>query len=500
MGRRLLPLVALLIPLLTGFIPLMVLFLSGWHIPSGAIPGRNGLILLGKSLLISTSVSLLSGAIGMSAGLILARTNLPARRVTAGLLAIPLLVPPYVNAIAWFNTLQKAGLSGILSGFPGVVFVLTFSLFPIPMFLTMAHSRAIESRMEESALMYAPWPVVIRKITLPMMKPSILMGTSVVFILSMGEIGAPTFLRYSVYPVEILSRFSAFYDLQGAAASSIPLILISLLLLIWSGKGTYIPLSMKGNPLSIPVEGLIRKLLIVLMASSAAFVLIPYLTLLSSIDFQSLDRALQMAGGSLIKSIMLAGAGASLITASGFLMGYTMARRLPAGRWIQAMAFMLFALPGAVMGVGLIGLWNRPSTGWIYTSPIIILLGYVARYSILGAGTAASGIALVPPSLEEAAILHGAGILRIFTKILAPLTGNMLIAGWFLSFIFCLRDFDTTFLVQPAGWETLPVLLFTYMANGDPGTVAALTVIIIITSLMAAAMGLMAVRFLKWRI
>ncbi len=508
MGRRTIPAIALFILLLTGLLPLLVLLLSplleggNWKAYFEAFTGGNSLRLLGRSVVLSAAVSLLSGLIGIPLGLLLARTDLPARKVLAGIFTIPLLVPPYVNAIAWFHALDKAGISAILFEFYGVAFVLTFSFYPIVMLLIMAQSRAIEPHLEEAALLNAPWRVVIGKITLPLMKSSILMGMILVFLLSMGELGVPTFLRYPVYPVEILSRFAAFYDFHGATASSIPLLLIALLLMIWLRKGTdSTPLSITGNPLTIAIEGAWRRILTVSLIVGALLILIPYLALMHSLDLQSLHRALQMAGGSLAKSLALAGLGATLITLTGFLMGYAMARQLPFSRWIQAIAILLFALPGAVMGVGLIGLWNRPITEWIYSSPIIILLGYVARYSIMGAGAAASGIGLVPPSLEEAAALHGAGITRILTKILLPLTGRALIAGWFLSFVFCFRDFDTTILVQPAGWDTLPVLLFTYMANGDPRIVAALTGIMVIASLTIAATGLAAVRFLKrWHI
>ena len=507
MDRRILPAIILLILFFIGLLPLSTLLFSpllkggSWGIYMEAFTTRNSLNLLGRSIVLSTSVSLLAGAVGTPLGLLLSRTDLPARRLFAAIFTIPLLIPPYANTIAWFDILHKAGLSGILFGFPGVVFVLTFSFYPIVMLLSMAHSRAIESHLEEAALLHAPWFTVIGKITLPLMKFSILLGMALVFLLSMGEIGVPTFLRYPVYPVEILSHFSAFYDFHRAATSSIPLLLIALLLMIpLAGGMDSTPITMKGTSLRIPIEGKWRSILLTIIATGAFLVLLPYAALLHSMGTGNPGEVLQIAGDSLLRSIALAGTGATIITALGFIMGYVIARRFPMSGWIQAIVLLLFALPGAVMGVGIIGLWNRPITEWFYASPLIILMGYVARYIVLGVVASTAGIAMIPSSLEEAATLHGAGTARILTGILMPLTGRFLIAGWFLSFVFCFRDFDTTFLLQPAGWDTLPVLLFTYMANGEPRTVAGIAGIMAVSSLTVAAAGLITTGFLRqWR-
>ncbi len=456
MHRRIPSVIALLILTFVGLVPLITLliypFIEGGGIHPGVITNWSSLRLLARSMVLSAVVSLLSGATGTALALLMARTDLPARRLLSGIFTIPLLVPPYVNAIAWDRALRVAGFSGIPSGFTGTALVLAFSFFPLVMLLTMAHSMAIGTRLEEAALINAPWSRVIRRITLPLMKPSILTGMALVFLLSMGEIGVPTYLRYPVYPMEILSRFAAFYDFKGATLDSIPIILIALLLMSHLRKSIDdAPAGTGENAMTIPVDGIRRAILEGLLVAGALLTLLPYMALLKSMDFQTLHGALQVVGDGLSRSVILAGIGATLITASGFVMGYAMARNLPLSRWILAIAILLFAMPGAVMGTALIALWNRPITWWIYSSPIIVLIGYMARYSILGAGAAAAGISTVPHSLEEAATIYAPGTLRIMRRILLPLTGRFLVAGWFLSFIFCFRDFDTTFLVQPAG-------------------------------------------------
>ncbi len=60
------------------------------------------------------------------------------------------------------------------------------------------------------------------------------------------------------------------------------------------------------------------------------------------------------------------------------------------------------------------------------------------------------------------------------------------IAAWLIGFIFCLRDLGASMLVYPAGQDTLPVRIFTLMANGAPSLIAALCVILVAATLVLA--------------
>ena len=75
------------------------------------------------------------------------------------------------------------------------------------------------------------WPGVLRRITLPLIAPAILFAAVLVFLLTLGEVGVPTYLRYPVYPVETLTQFAAFYDFSAATAAAIPLLLVTLAIL-----------------------------------------------------------------------------------------------------------------------------------------------------------------------------------------------------------------------------------------------------------------------------
>ena len=148
------------------------------------------------------------------------------------------------------------------------------------------------------------------------------------------------------------------------------------------------------------------------------------------------------------------------------------------------MALFLFTLPGTVIGIGLISLWNRPITNLIYATPAIVVLGYLAQYALLPLRMTTAILERIPSSLEWAAQLCGAGWFMILRDIVAPLAKRGLMATWIIAYVFCMRDLGITMVVYPPGSDTLPVRILTLMANGAPSLIAALCVILILITLL----------------
>ena len=145
---------------------------------------------------------------GVEVCFLFGKTDLPFRRGFAVLFAIPLLLPPYVTAISWFDLLGREGLlsriaglsvagatSRWLFGLPGCVLFLFSTFLPIVMLLTMTHLRTVNPRLEEAAKLVARWPAVLRGITIPLIFPVVLLAAMLMFLLTLGEFGVPSFLR-----------------------------------------------------------------------------------------------------------------------------------------------------------------------------------------------------------------------------------------------------------------------------------------------------------------
>ena len=177
--------------------------------------------------------------------------------------------------------------------------------------------------------------------------------------------------------------------------------------------------------------------------------------------------------------------GASLLTLLGFLCGYLIHNRmLPIWRSVDALTLFLFTLPGTVVGIGLISLWNTPISNFIYRTPAIIILGYLAQYTVLPARTTTAILAQ-----DSAFFRTGGPALRC--KLVHDAAGHRSAIGttWPNHRMDCqLRVLLARSRREhgglPTGLDTLPVRILTLMANGAPRLIAALCVILIAVTLI----------------
>ena len=461
--------------------------------------------LLGRSVTLAGSTALAATLVGLPLGLLFARTDLPLRRTLAALSAIPLVVPPYVMAMSWFHLVgrgswlaahvgpaaARASSSWLFSS-PGAVLVLTTTFLPVVTLLTMAFSRTVDPDLEDAARLVTDGRRVVWGVTLPLIMPGVLLGAALVFLLSLGEFGVPMFLRYDVFAVESFTRFAAFYDPRAATAAAVPLVFVAFVAVglerVFLRERTYRfrPAVREAPAPACPlgrlrgaVFGAVALVLFVMVA-------LPLLVLLvASRSPHTYVDALARSGDALLRSVGLAAAGATALTLVGFLTGYLIQERaLGVWRSVDTLTVLLFALPGTVLGIGLVTVWNRPATAFVYATPLIIVLGYVARYAVIGSRATVSALAAIPASMDEAARLAGAGWLRRITGITVPLAARGLLVVWVLSFLFCFRDLGITMMVYPPGGDTLPVRTFTLMANGSPPLIASLSVIMVAVGLL----------------
>jgi iron(III) transport system permease protein len=176
---------------------------------------------------------------------------------------------------------------------------------------------------------------------------------------------------------------------------------------------------------------------------------------------------------------VLATAGATAVVSVAVWLGYARARA--AGRMGQGadiLFIVLFAVPSTIVGVGLILLWNRPGPfGAVYGTDVMLLLGYLARFVPVAALALAASARYVPVSHEEAAAVSGAGWLRTMWGIVLPQMRLGLAAAWVVAFVLAFGELGVSILVAPPGEATLPIRVYTIIANTPSSHVAALALL-----------------------
>jgi iron(III) transport system permease protein len=461
--------------------------------------------LLITSLSLGGLVTLLSLLVGLPLGILLGKSDVPSRSLLITLLTVPLLIPPYVYAVAWFNLLGRQGWvsrwlaggnwkagSDLLFSVGGCAWILFSCYMPVLMLLTIAFIRSVNPRFEEAALLAAKWPRVLSRITLPIILPGIVLGLLLIFLLTLGEFGVPLYLRINVFPVETFTQFSANYDFGAAAAAAAPLALIALVVMSVEGllleKKTVHVRAGSEDDSGIPMElGASRTWISAVMWIFAFIIVImPLLALLGeSASVKAWRAAVSQGWDSVLRSLIFAATAATLLTVVGFLTGYLIhVRGLRSWRLLDTLTILLFALPSTVIGIGMIGVWNRPLTNFVYSSPIILILGYVIQYWVLPSRITLAALSRIPPSMEEAAQVMGVTWIKRMTGIVVPLLRRDLCVAWVVAYIFCLRDTGISMLVYPPGNDPLTVRIFTLMANGEPSVIAALCVLLVFVSLV----------------
>lgn len=445
-------------------------------------------VLLTQSLGLSAAVVFGALLVGLPMGLLLARTDVVARRVLFVVHAFPMFLPPFLLALGWFYLFGRQGYLGaaftsdLLFNPLGHVIILSLAFAPVITTFVVLGLWNLDPSLEEAARVLARPLRVVVGILLPAAWPSVALGTIVVFALAFSELGVPMFLRVDVYPAAVFSRLGGVnYDPGAAFLLALPLIPIALALVAaerWVFcRRPFDVLGLRSRRQAPLPLGQWRGVLSVALWMLTACSLLPLAGLLLKAGTGGFVEISRWIGASLVNSLLGSALAASVVVSLGILLGYGNARRVPGSRLFDAVGILAFVVPAVLLGAGLVAIWNRPLTQFVYGGIGIIVLGYVARYGVLGIRTVAIAVAQRPVSLEHAAACFGASFIRRFVAIVLPLHWRALGAAWLLTLVFCLRDLETAVLYYPPGWEPLTVRIFTLEANGPAAVVAGLAVL-----------------------
>lgn len=429
--------------------------------------------LLVTTAILGTGTAIVATAIGSALGFALARISLPRKGLVRLALTTPVLLPPYMVALAWTY------LGSANAGLASAIVVLGLVYYPIAMLATEAALRRIDGRLEEAALVIASPARILSRITLPLAAPAAVAAALMIFVLAVSEFSVPGLLQVRVYTTEVFTAFAALYDFQRAIVLTVPLLLLCLVIASLA--------AFMGEPLLVTrrTSGL-RPILFdewkrpaIVGATVVLFVslVLPLGVLVREArTVQSLSAVLVGSAEAIVNSLWLAITGATAVVIVALCLGYARAR---AGGRIGAATDMLyitvFAIPSTVVGVALIGLWNREGPfGRLYGTDGMVLMGYLARFLPVAALALAVSTRYVPVSHEEAASVSGASWPRTLWRIVLPQIRLGVVSAWVIAFVLAFGELGVTILVAPPGEATLPVRVYTLIANTPSSNVAAM--------------------------
>jgi iron(III) transport system permease protein len=399
---------------------------------------------------------------------------------------LPLVIPPFVGAVALQLILGRSGMVNLLlmrwfdlnipfmEGLSGVVLVQTLHYFPFIMLNTAVSLSNIDASMEEVAENLGAHGLrLFRLITLPLMLPGFIAGSLLTFIRAIDDLGTPLMLNYkNLLAPQAYLRITTIgiHDVDGYVVCVV-LVGLSLTTLLAARK--YLGLaeyatSQRGNPISRPLGG--TKLAAVLTFSSLILgvSLLPHLgILLLSVSkvwsfsllptvytldnyAEILFRVPHFVTNTLLYTLLAAGFDVLLGATIAFLL---LRSRLRGRNLLDAIATLPLAIPGVVLAVGFLRVfhgWNFPLLDAPLTSTwFILVIAYTTRRLPYTVRASYAALQQVHINLEEAAQNLGANRLKTFAKITLPMITGGLVAGGLIAFVTSCVELSATIMLVP---------------------------------------------------
>jgi iron(III) transport system permease protein len=201
---------------------------------------------------------------------------------------------------------------------------------------------------------------------------------------------------------------------------------------------------------------------------------------LDAFGLTSYRRVLDEVPDVIANTLWYAGLATLCITAVGAMMSYLIVRRESRlSAWLDAVLMVPYVVPGVVMAIGFLLVFNRPPIDLVGTATVIVLIMFIRR---LPYGVRASTAVLrqIKPSIEEAAVNLGASPRKAFLSVTVPLMLPGILAGAMMSFITSINELSSTLLLYTAPTTTMPVKVFVAVLDGEFGVAAALSTLLLL--------------------
>lgn len=436
-----------------------------------------------NSLVVAGSSALLSTLFGIAFAFFTAALRPSHRRIAIAVAAVALVLPPFLVTNTW---LQYFGLAGLwrpyldfnLYSLSGTVLLITLSLWPIAFLLTLSPILRLQPLyLEQDPLLRGS--ALIQYVLWPTCRAAIIYSFALTFVLALNNFSIPVLLQTKVYTEEIWLAFSTRFDYLTALKLSWPLILAPLVLLALLH---FRPAALHFRTADFPHRLFRERLSHFLPLSAAAAIIISavsvlfplYQLLSSSRTWTEFLPAISAGRGALANSILFALGAAALLTILGQLL-----RSARSTFW----SWTFYLIPGVLLGIALIYLFNRPPFTAFYQSIGIVLLAYTIRFLALAWTSARVAHSATDHSLSDVTKILGANGWQEFRLAEWPQSKWMLLGGAYLLYLLCLWEVETLLLIIPPGRETLALRVFNMLHYGHAGQVDALCVWLLIVAL-----------------
>jgi iron(III) transport system permease protein len=442
-----------------------------------------------NTLTVSVAATVMALMFGFIMAWILARTNVPGRRLFEQFMAVPYYLTPLLGALAWsllgapesgfINQVWRAlgGHSYIINiNTPyGIAWVMALFEGSVAFVMIAAVMKSMDPSLEEaSQVMGASRLRTMLRITLPLVVPGVLGAAIFVFAEMLGSFAVALVLglpnRYYVVTTAIYQLVQQYPPkIQIAAAMGVSLFAVMFVMLFLYRRvvmaGSYVTITGKAFRPRVADVGPLRYVLFsvcVLYLFAAAAM--PLATLLYAsvqkiavafptadnftLDNFRLATTMNAVRSALVNSLLLGFGTASIGVALMGLLAWLIYRsRLPGSGFIEYIVMFPQAVPRLVFAFGLMWAWVVFPIP-IYGTLWLLLIAYLTVFLPLGVRTIAGVMLQIDKSLDECAQMCGASWAFRMRTVTIPLLRPGLVAAWLLLFIASIRELGASILLM----------------------------------------------------
>ncbi len=446
---------------------------------------------------------------------------------------IPLIMPPFVGAVAMQLIFGRNGTVNLLlrdwfgfdipfmEGLNGVILVQSIHYFPFILINLSASLRNIDRSMEEAAQNLGSHGLrLFKRIVFPLAMPGYIAGAALVFIKVFDDLGTPLLLN-----VNNMLAPQAFLRISSIGISDPMGYVISVILVVFSvlslwasflfmrgkdyatvqkGGGGMAKRSLKRGE-KIIAYGAVIFILMLVLSPHFGLLLLSFGTIWSYAplpDGYTLQNYVTMWEGSktfIMNTVLYAGIAATLDVIIGTAIAYIVLRTGIFGRkGLDYLATAALAVPGVVLGIGYLRTFHaidvpftdEPMASWW----VIIALALMIRRLPYALRACMAALQQVSLALEEAAESLGATKRRSIQKIVIPLMTGGILAGFVTSFATAAVELSATNMLVNSNSDaplSYGIYLFMQTPSGR-GAGAALGIVAVIV----VAIGTIASQFI----
>jgi iron(III) transport system permease protein len=454
-----------------------------------------------ETVVLMAGVGFLSFVIGCGTAWLVTMYRFPGRQVLQWALVLPLAVPTYIIAYTFVHVFEYAGpvqgelreLFGWstpgdysfpeLRSLPGAIVVLSLVLYPY-VYLTARASfiRQGAAQIEVARTLGSSLPRAFLTIALPLARPAIAVGVSLAMMECLNDIGAVEFFGVSTLSVGVYATWLGKGNLPGAAQLALVMLLFvsALIALERSGRRSQRADSLIGRdaqPSGVqmtPAKGAFAAFACGLPVA-LGFIL-PAGVLLGFAFERGGNVAVEAFRSAAFNSITVSILAGAVILGFGLFIAYAQRlSRSPAVSLAIRLITAGYALPGAVLGIGvlvplaafdnsldsLMRQYFGFSSGLILTGSVAALVyAYTVRFLAIALGSLEAGLTRITPNLTAAARTLGRGPVATLFEIDLPLLRPALFSAALLVFVEAMKELPATLILRPFNFETLATQVY----------------------------------------